>query len=240
MTVSGVLWFSVHLLTSPSLLGSLMNGLQALPAWQDAFGNPVGYNLGLVNAALAFGGLVALPFCSTMSDGIGRKWTLFIGGLAIIIGSVIQAVSVNLGMFVFSRVFVGVGSMLVVQPSPMLISEICYPPHRGIYTALYWTNYYLGAIIAAWSTYGLQKSMPTSDWAWRGPSILQGGLPLLQLLLVCSHPDMASFPETRLIFSISSGTNSRNPRDGLSPRARSRRLGPPSPNITLAATKATS
>lgn len=33
-----------------------------------------------------------------------------------------------------SRVLVGIGSMLVVQPSPMLITELAYPTHRGKYT----------------------------------------------------------------------------------------------------------
>lgn len=162
----------------------MMNGLQALPSWKRDFGNPKGYTLGAVNAAQSAGSIVVLPICGMLADKIGRKWTLLIGGITIIIASAIQAASINLGMFIFSRALVGAGAITIIQPSPLLITELAYPTQRGIYTALFWTNYYLGAIIAAWSTYGLQKNNPDSHWAWRGPSILQGGLPLLQLAFV--------------------------------------------------------
>jgi MFS family permease len=168
----------------PEHLGSMMNGLQALPSWKRDFGNPKGYTLGAVNAAQSAGSVVVLPICGMLADKIGRKWTLLLGGIIIVIASAIQAASVNLGMFIFSRALVGAGAITIIQPSPLLISELAYPTHRGIYTALFWTNYYLGAIIAAWSIYGLQKHSPQSHWAWRGPSLLQGGLPILQLAFV--------------------------------------------------------
>lgn len=63
--------------------------------------------------------------------------------------------------------------MLVVQPSPMLITELAYPTHRGKYTryapyihplamvelmnSAFWTMYYLGAIVASCTSYGTQK-----------------------------------------------------------------------------------
>ncbi|KAI8943380.1 hypothetical protein NX059_001395 [Plenodomus lindquistii] len=162
--------------------GSLMNGLQALPSWKRDFGNPQGHVLGAVNAAQSAGCVVVLPIVGILADKLGRRWTLLIGGVTIIIASIIQSVAVNLGMFIFSRALVGAGAITIIQPSPLLISELSYPTHRGILTALYWTFYYLGAILAAWSTYGLQKSSPESHWAWRGPSILQGALPAMQLV----------------------------------------------------------
>ncbi|KAM0425278.1 hypothetical protein ACHAPT_009596 [Fusarium lateritium] len=144
--------------------GSLMNGLQALPSWKNDFNNPKGHTLGFVNAAQSFGSILALPLCGLLSDKIGRRKTLLLGGVIITLASVIQAAAVNYAMFVASRVLVGVGAITIIQPSPMLISELCYPTHRGIYTALFWTFYYFGSIIAAWSTYGLQKHMPASWW----------------------------------------------------------------------------
>ncbi|KAF2845378.1 hexose transporter-like protein [Plenodomus tracheiphilus IPT5] len=189
-------WYRVPYLLSLNLLllmplmssavagydGSLMNGLQALPSWKRDFGNPQGHVLGAVNAAQSAGCVVALPIVGMLADNLGRRWTLLIGGMVVIMASIIQSVAVNLGMFIFSRALVGAGAITIIQPSPLLISELAYPTHRGILTALYWTFYYLGAILAAWSTYGLQKSNPDSHWAWRGPSILQGGLPTLQLI----------------------------------------------------------
>jgi sugar porter (SP) family MFS transporter len=160
----------------------MMNGLQATTAWKNYFGDPKGSVLGVVNAAQSIGSFVALPFIGYLSDRIGRRWTLLAGAITIIIASIIQAAAVDYAMFVVARILVGVGSMLVVQPAPMLITELCYPTHRGKYTSLFWTCYYFGAILAAWTTYGTQKHMNNSDWAWRAPSIVQAGYPLVQVI----------------------------------------------------------
>lgn len=122
-----------------------MNGLQSISEWKDYFGKPTGSVLGVVNAAQSIGSVLSLPFVGIMSDRIGRRLTLLSGAIVIVIALIIQAASVNYGMFVFARVLVGVGSMLVVQPSPMLITELAYPTHRGKYTSAFWTMYYLGA-----------------------------------------------------------------------------------------------
>ncbi|KAL4938253.1 hypothetical protein BDV06DRAFT_232012 [Aspergillus oleicola] len=168
--------------------GSLMNGLQSISQWKNYFDNPTGSILGVVNAAQSIGSVVSLPVVGILSDKIGRRWTLLSGAVVIIIASVIQTASVQYGMFVFSRVLVGVGSMLVVQPSPMLITELAYPTHRGKYTCAFWTMYYLGAILASWTCYGTQKHLD-SNLTWRVPSIIQAGFPIVQVLLFWAIPE---------------------------------------------------
>ncbi|OJJ40188.1 hypothetical protein ASPWEDRAFT_55674 [Aspergillus wentii DTO 134E9] len=168
--------------------GSLMNALQSIPEWKSYFNNPTGQVLGVVNAAQSIGSVISLPAIGLLSDRIGRRWTLFSGAVTIIIASIIQAAAVNYGMFVFSRVLVGIGSMLVVQPSPMLITELAFPTHRGKYTSAFWTMYYLGAIVASWTTYGTQKQL-SSDWTWRVPSIVQAGFPIVQILFFWAVPE---------------------------------------------------
>lgn len=121
-----------------------MNGLQSLPQWKSYFGNPQGALLGLVNAAQSIGSVIVLPLVSWLTDRFGRKNVLMCGIIGILVSTVIGAASVNYGMFVFSRILVGAGGMLVVQPSPLLIAELAYPTHRGKYTSAFWTMYYLG------------------------------------------------------------------------------------------------
>lgn len=111
-----------------------MNALQSTTQWKDYFGNPTGSILGVVNAAQSIGSFISLPFVGHLSDRYGRRIVLLSGAIVIVIASAIQAASVKYGMFVFARVLVGVGSMLVVQPSPMLITELAFPTHRGKYT----------------------------------------------------------------------------------------------------------
>lgn len=170
-----------------------MNGLQSITEWKDYFGNPSGSILGVVNAAQSIGSVLSLPFVGILSDRIGRRLTLLSGAVVIVVASIIQAASVKYGMFVFARVLVGVGSMLVVQPSPMLITELAFPTHRGKYTSAFWTMYYLGAILASWTSYGTQKHLSNSDWSWRVPSIIQAAFPIVQILFWYFVPESPRF-----------------------------------------------
>ena len=164
-----------------------MNGLQSLKQWNGYFGNPTGTRLGVVNAAQSIGSVLSIPLIGSVSDRFGRRPTLLTGIILIIIATIIQSASVNYAMFVVSRVIVGFGGMFVVQPSPMLIAELAYPTHRGKYTCAFWTMYYLGAILASWTTFGTQDFDGT--WSWRIPSILQAGLPLVQLAFWWAVPE---------------------------------------------------
>lgn len=166
-----------------------MNGLQSTSSWKLYFNNPSGSILGVVNSAQSIGSVVILPIIGMCSDRLGRRWTLFTGLVLIVIASAIQAASPNYGVFTFSRILAGAGSIFVTQPSPMLISELCFPTHRAKYTSLFWTLFYLGAILAAWSTYGTQKHMGESTWAWRIPSLLQAGYPIIQLIFFWWVPE---------------------------------------------------
>lgn len=121
-----------------------MNGLQTLPQWNDYFHHPTGALLGLVNAAQSIGSVVILPLVGWLSDRFGRRKVLLSGIIVILIAAAIGAGSVNLTMLVVSRILVGAGGMLIVQPAPLLISELAYPTHRGKYTSAFWTMYYLG------------------------------------------------------------------------------------------------
>lgn len=194
-------WFRVNHLLKLNLLllvpltvsstagydGSLMNGLQSIVQWRDFFGNPQGTTLGFINAAQNVGCFVILPFCGWLSDNLGRKWTIGIGLVGILIATAIQASAQNLAATIASRFIVGAAGMLAVQPSPLLIAELSYPSFRGKMTSLYWTFYYLGAILASWTCYGTE---PRPDsFSWRIPTIMQAGFPILQLAFLAFVPE---------------------------------------------------
>jgi MFS family permease len=56
-----------------------MNGLQAIPQWQNAFNHPGSSMLGLLNAIQNVGGLAGLPFTPYLCDGIGRRPAVLFG-----------------------------------------------------------------------------------------------------------------------------------------------------------------
>lgn len=164
-----------------------MNALQSLPQWREYFGHPAGALLGLVNAAQSAGSVAVLPFVGILSDRYGRRIVLFSGLIGVIIATIIQATATTLAQFIVSRAVVGAAGMFVVQPSPMLIAELAYPTHRGKYTSAFWTMYYLGAILAAWTTFGTQTH--SGNWSWRIPTLLQAGYPLVQLSCFWTLPE---------------------------------------------------
>ncbi|CZR55815.1 related to hexose transporter protein [Phialocephala subalpina] len=146
--------------------GAMINALQIAPYWKKYFHHPVKAQLGLINAIFPVG-----KIC----------------GLAMVTPITIQAASVNVGMLVFSRWFLGVGTAFMAQPSPIIITELACPTHRGKVTALFNTFYFFGAILAAWLTYGTIKR--PDDWSWRIPSLLQGAFPFVQLLFWFAVPE---------------------------------------------------
>lgn len=167
--------------------GSMLNGLQSIDAWHSKMGNPTGHILGALSNGTIFGGLLAIPIAAYVSDRFGRWWSIMVGEIITVIGAILQGLATNYAFFLIARMFLGFGSMVAVVSSPTLISELAYPTHRMNMTTFYNTNWYLGAVIAAWVTYGTQDVH--GDWAWRIPSYMQAALPLIQVLLLWMVPE---------------------------------------------------
>ena len=95
---------------------------------------------------------------------------IFVGAVIMIISAIIQGASVhcelfpsvypciaNLGivaMFLISRFIIGFGLIFANAYAPVLIGELAHPKERQVVTSLYQTSWYIGAILAAWVTFG--------------------------------------------------------------------------------------
>ncbi|KAH7028974.1 lactose permease [Microdochium trichocladiopsis] len=167
--------------------GSMMNGLQILPQWKGYFGNPEGALLGVMNAVYPLGKLVALAFVAYFTDRFGRRIPLAVGLVLCIGFAIMQGLAQSIPTFITARALLGFATSCIGQPSPVLITELAYPTHRGKITAMYNTFFYFGAVFAAWCTFGTFKLPDT--WAWRIPSILQGAIPVIQLAGLAFVPE---------------------------------------------------
>lgn len=167
--------------------GSMMNGLQTLPYWQSYFNNPHGSLLGLLNCIMAVGSLSAIPIVGYIPDLFGRRTGIVIGCLIMLLGVILQTISVNFRMFVAARFFLGFGVAIAHAASPLLITELAHPQHRAIFTTIYNTTWYFGSIIAAWLTFGTNHI--GSNWQWRVPTIVQAFPSVLQLTFVYFVPE---------------------------------------------------
>ncbi|OCK79551.1 general substrate transporter [Lepidopterella palustris CBS 459.81] len=167
--------------------GMIMNGLQLLPSWRAQFHNPQGPVLGLLNSIQPVGALVALPFITWVVDKWGRRWSIVFGASWTIIGAILQASSKEIPQFVIARFLIGWGLAYTVVGSPLLLVELALPKHRGSVISYFPTVWYIGAIVAAWTTFGTRKIENT--WSWRIPSLLQGIPAIIQIVGIFFVPE---------------------------------------------------
>ncbi|KAG8955076.1 hypothetical protein FRC04_009533 [Tulasnella sp. 424] len=134
------------------------------------------------------GAFLALPIAPVISDMLGRRKGIFVGGIVMLGGVALQCQSVNITQFILARGMIGFGLCISINAAPLLITELAYPTQRGPITAMYNTNWYVGSIIAAWTTFGTFR-MEGSSWSWRIPSVLQALPSLLQCTLIWFCPE---------------------------------------------------
>lgn len=159
--------------------GSIMNGLQSLPSWQEFMDTPTGAWLGFINAIYWLGMMVCSPIASLISNKYGRKTNVWVGYLCLALGVALQTAAPNAVTFLLARLFLGACSAFYSNSVPLLINEIAYPTHRGIVSAVFNTGWYCGSIIAALVTFGTRNY--SSSWGWRLPSLFQILLPVVAL-----------------------------------------------------------
>ncbi|CAH6723401.1 high-affinity glucose transporter Hxt2p [[Candida] jaroonii] len=190
------LYFYVFLITITSsnngFDSSIINVFQSLETWKSSMGSWFSDNtkLGSISNAVVFGTVAAFPF-GFISDKWGRKIAIYCGQSILVVGVIIQAAGDSGPVFLVGRLIIGLGMGMALVGSPSLISEIAYPTHRPIATGFYNTCWYLGAVIAAWVTYGTRNI--SSSASWRVPSGLQAALPLFQLALIWMCPESPRF-----------------------------------------------
>ncbi|KAG6335509.1 hypothetical protein ID866_3581 [Astraeus odoratus] len=143
--------------------------------------------LGLLNAIQSIGMLAGLPFSPYLSDGIGRRKTVFLGAATMVLATALQTASHSVRMFIAARFLIGCGVTIATNAAPLLVTELAYPKYRAQLTSLYNSLWFFGAIVAAWATYGTFKFK--NSWAWRLPSLFQGAPSILQCVLIPFAPE---------------------------------------------------
>ncbi|OAG07860.1 general substrate transporter [Paraphaeosphaeria sporulosa] len=168
--------------------GSLLNGLQTLKPWQEYFDHPRGSRIGLFTAMQNIGAIAAMPFSAIVADRFGRRMGVTVGLLVLFVGVILQVVpGVDSNQFIGGRFLVGFGSNLSQGSAPLLIMELAHPQHRGKLSTMYNTLWFVGAIIAAWTCFGMVKY--TSETSWRVPTALQALMPFIQIIGVWFLPE---------------------------------------------------
>ncbi|KAI2776801.1 general substrate transporter [Daldinia loculata] len=167
--------------------GSFFNSVQVFDKWKAFFNNPQGSQLGLLAALYQIGSLGSIPLVPLIADNYGRKMPIIIGCVIMIVGAIIQGTAQNINSFMGGRVMMGFGSSLAQIASPMLLTEIAHPQHRGRLTAVYNCLWNAGAIVVTWLSFGTNYIQ--NDWSWRIPAILQALPSIIQITFIWWIPE---------------------------------------------------
>lgn len=119
----------------------------------------------------SLGALMAIPFIPTVSQHLGRRWTILSASFLMLFGAGMQAGAVNTDMFLASRWVLGFGIPFAIVNASSLLGELGYEKERHFLTSFFNASWFVGAIAAAGTTYGTFQMKST--WAWRLPSLLQ-------------------------------------------------------------------
>lgn len=133
--------------------------------------------LGFINAVQSLGAFCCYPVVAWSNNRFGRKKSIAVGYVWLLLGTTIQTAAQSPAMFVVGRLCIGGVSSFFGASAPILITETAFPTHRATLTAIFNSGWYVGSLLAAWSTYGTRNY--ANDWAWRVPSILQALIPVV-------------------------------------------------------------
>ncbi|KAK6072044.1 hypothetical protein SCUP234_08715 [Seiridium cupressi] len=168
---------------------SLMGSINAMTPYQETFGlSGAGSSAGIIFIIYNLGQIASFPFCGFIADGFGRRICIFVGCVIVLIGTAIQATANHMGQFIGGRFILGFGASIASAAGPAYTVELAHPAYRGTMAGMYNNFWWLGNILAGWTTYGTNLNY-SSSWAWRVPTIVQAGMPAVVMCLIMFFPE---------------------------------------------------
>jgi sugar porter (SP) family MFS transporter len=166
-----------------------MGAINAMETYQESFGlDGAGSTTGIVFITYNLGQIAAFPFCGLLADGWGRRWCIFIGCAIVLVGTAIQTSAHSLDQFIGGRFVLGFGASIASAAAPAYTVELAHPAFRGFMAGMYNNLWWLGNILAGWTTYGTNRNL-TNSWAWRTPTVTQAFMPAIAMCLILFFPE---------------------------------------------------
>lgn len=174
--------------------GSLLSSLITMPEFISHLNIKSASGTGIVFAIFQVGQMVATLFV-WLGDFIGRRNAIFIGSVIVCLGAIITSIANNTSTFIGGRFLLSFGSGISCALSTTYLLEITSPDERSALCAIYNSLYYIGSIIATWSSYATSISYANSVLSFRIPLWLQILCPALVVigLLVGVAPESPRF-----------------------------------------------
>ncbi|KAF2732250.1 general substrate transporter [Polyplosphaeria fusca] len=169
---------------------SLMGAINAMKSYQESFGlSGAGSSTGIIFIVYNLGQIAAFPFCGFFADGYGRRICIFVGCLLVLVGTAVQTSAHTMGQFIGGRFVLGFGASIASAAGPAYTVELAHPAYRGTMAGMYNNFWWLGNILAGWTTYGTNLHLGDSSWAWRLPTVVQCSMPAIVMALIMFFPE---------------------------------------------------
>jgi len=133
---------------------SSMSGVLTNPHYLSTYKNPSSSAQGAIVAAMAAGSFVGALAVTQLADKIGRKRTILLSCLFWVVGSILQAASVNRGMLVVGRIISGISVGISSTVVPIYQAEITAPAIRGRMVSLQQWSITWGILIQYFVQFG--------------------------------------------------------------------------------------
>lgn len=199
-------WLQTCLITAPAfiLYGYNQSGLSALlklPEVVQTFPQIDTINthgaqksrnstiVGLVNACLQLGALVGALSCSIVGDKLGRRKSIFLAGIMVGIGQVLQCTAFSLPQLIVGRLILGVGVGQLNVTVPVWQAESSAASKRGRKVITAGIFICVGFFTSSWINFGCSKfAFPPLQWR------IPLAIPVFLSLLICCT--IFSLPES--------------------------------------------
>ncbi|PSS33609.1 Sugar transport protein [Actinidia chinensis var. chinensis] len=137
--------------------------------------------LTLFTSSLYLAALVASFFASMVTQNLGRKISMFLGGLIFLCGALLNALAQNISMLIIGRILLGIGVGFATQSVPLFVSEMAPHKYRGALNVCFQLCITVGILVANLVNYG--TNMIKGNWGWR---LSLGGAAVPAVLMVLS------------------------------------------------------
>lgn len=143
-------------------LGSLLYGYDlgviaqviAAPSFNSKF-DPLPNETGAVVSVFTGGAFIGAGIAGPTGDWLGRRKTILMGAVVFCLGGALQTGAQSLAYLYAGRAIAGVGVGTLVMIIPVYQGELAHPDIRGRITALQQFMLGVGALAAAWISYGM-------------------------------------------------------------------------------------
>lgn len=140
--------------------------------------------IGALNGVNSAGAIVGCLLQAWTADKYGRKRTLQLGSLILVVGGALCAGAANMAMFLVGRLIAGAATGILACVVPIYQAEVSTPETRGAMVCVTGIMYAVGYTLAGWLGYAcffMSATSPAASFAWRFPLAFQVVFPIILL-----------------------------------------------------------